>query len=211
MATLRMVDRGINGPWRIGPGNPNMAGIDAIESLEDRRDHGQVIRTRPRCNGHREFGVDCNEQLWDALCMAATATSKSRKKTPMSEDHKAALARGREEGRVVRRYLEALESSKPRRGRKRTPESIKKRLASIDASLPTVDPLSRLHLIEERQRLESELSHTGETVDMAALEKSFIKVARVYGERKGISYSAWRTVGVSASVLQQAKIPRSRS
>jgi hypothetical protein len=143
--------------------------------------------------------------------MAATAASKSRKKTPMSEDHKAALARGREEGRVVRRYLEALESSKPRRGRKRTPESIKKRLASIDASLPTVDPLSRLHLVEERQRLESELSHTGETVDMAALEKSFIKVARVYGERKGISYSAWRTVGVSASVLQQAKIPRSRS
>ena len=129
----------------------------------------------------------------------------------MSEEHKAALARGREEGRVVRRYLEALESSKPRRGRKRTPESIKKRLVAIDASLATVDPLSRLHLIEERQRLETELAHTGETVDMAALEKSFVKVARVYGERKGISYSAWRTVGVSASVLQQAKIPRSRS
>jgi hypothetical protein len=129
----------------------------------------------------------------------------------MSEEHKAALARGREEGRVVRRYLEALESSKPRRGRKRTPESIKKRLAAIDSSLPTVDPLSRLHLIEERQRLENELSHTGETVDLAALEKSFIKVARAYGERKGISYSAWREVGVSASVLQQAKIPRTRS
>jgi len=129
----------------------------------------------------------------------------------MSDDHKAALARGREEGRVVRRYLEALESSRPRRGRKRTPESIKKRLAAIDASLSTADPLSRLHLVEEKQRLEAELSHTGETVDMATLEKNFIKVARVYGERKGISYSAWRTVGVSASVLQQAKIPRSRS
>ena len=48
-------------------------------------------------------------------------------------------------------------------------------------------------------------------MDLAALEKSFIKVARVYGERKGISYSAWRAVGVSASVLQQAKIPRTRS
>ncbi len=129
----------------------------------------------------------------------------------MSDDHKAALARGREEGRVVRRYLEALESSRPRRGRKRTPDSIKKRLTAIDSSLATADPLSRLHLVEEKQRLESELSHTGETVDMAALEKNFIKVARVYGDRKGISYSAWRTVGVSASVLQQAKIPRSRS
>jgi hypothetical protein len=129
----------------------------------------------------------------------------------MSEDHKAALAKGREEGRIVRRYLEALESTKPRRGRKRTPESIRKRLIAIDNSLATADPLSRLHLIEERQRLEAELTHTGETVDLAALEKSFVKVARVYGERKGISYSAWRTVGVSASVLQQAKIPRTRS
>ncbi len=129
----------------------------------------------------------------------------------MSEDHKAALAKGREEGRIVRRYLEALESTKPRRGRKRTPESIRKRLVAIDNALASADPLSRLHLVEERQRLEAELSHTGETVDLAALEKSFIKVARVYGERKGISYSAWRTVGVSASVLQQAKIPRTRS
>ena len=143
--------------------------------------------------------------------MAPTTATKSRKKTPMSDDHKAALAKGREEGRTVRRYLEALESSKPRRGRKRTPESIKKRLATIDSGLAAADPLSRLHLVEERQRLETELTHTGETVDLAALEKSFTKVARVYGERKGISYSAWRAVGVSASVLQQAKIPRSRS
>jgi len=149
--------------------------------------------------------------LCDALAMATTTPAKSRKKTPMSEDHKAALAKGREEGRIVRRYLEALESTKPRRGRKRTPESIRKRLFAIDNSLGTADPLSRLHLIEERQRLEAELSHTGDTVDLAALEKSFVKVARVYGERKGISYSAWRTVGVSASVLQQAKIPRTRS
>jgi hypothetical protein len=129
----------------------------------------------------------------------------------MSADHKAALAKGREEGRTVRRYLEALESNKPRRGRKRTPDSIRKRLATIENSMSTVDPLSRLHMVEEKQRLESELSHTGDTVDMASLEKSFVKVARIYGERKGISYSAWRTVGVSAAVLQQAKIPRTRS
>src|SRR5580698_7829311 len=103
--------------------------------------------------------------------MAATGSTKPRKKTPMSADHKAALAKGREEGRIVRRYLEALESTKPRRGRKRTPESIKKRLVAIDNSLTSADPLSRLHLIEERQRLEAELTHTGETVDLAALEK----------------------------------------
>jgi hypothetical protein len=129
----------------------------------------------------------------------------------MSDTHKAALAKGREEGRIVRQYLEALESTKPRRGRKRTPDSIRRRLTTIENSLATADPLARLHLIEEKQRLETELAHSGDTVDMAALEKSFIKVARLYGERKGISYSAWRAVGVSAPVLQQAKIPRTRS
>ncbi|MGA2836300.1 MAG: hypothetical protein ABSF84_06870 [Acidimicrobiales bacterium] len=129
----------------------------------------------------------------------------------MSVEHKAALAKGREEGRIVRQYLEALESTKPRRGRKRTPDTIKKRLATIDSQLPEADPLNRLHLVEEKQRLEAELSHNGDVVDLAALEKSFAKVARQYGERKGISYSAWRTVGVSASVLQQAKIARTRS
>jgi hypothetical protein len=142
--------------------------------------------------------------------MAATNSTKSRKKTPMSDTHKAALAKGREEGRIVRQYLEALESTKPRRGRKRTPDSIRRRLGTIDSTLPAADPLSRLHLIEEKQRLEAELAHTGDTVDLAALEKNFIKVARPYAERKGISYSAWRTVGVSAAVLQQAKIPRTR-
>ena len=143
--------------------------------------------------------------------MSAATSTKARKKTPMSAEHKAALAKGREEGRIVRQYLEALESTKPRRGRKRTPESIRKRLATIEAALPESEPLNRLHLVEEKQRLEAELAHSGDVVDLAALEKSFIKVARQYGERKGISYSAWRTVGVSASVLQQAKIPRSRA
>jgi len=143
--------------------------------------------------------------------MATAPPKKPRKRTSMSDAHKAALAKGREEGRIVRRYLEALESTKPRRGRKRTPESIKRRLATIDSTVDDADPLARLHLIEERQRLEAELTATGDTVDLAALEKDFIKVARLYGDRKGISYSAWRAVGVSASVLQQAKIPRTRS
>ena len=128
----------------------------------------------------------------------------------MSATHKAALAQGREEGRVVRRYLEALESSKPRRGRKRTPESIKRRLETIDSKLPEADPLNRLQLTQERQDLEAELSSGEDAVDIAGLEKAFIKVAKAYADRKGISYSAWRAVGVSAPVLQQAKIARTR-
>jgi hypothetical protein len=128
----------------------------------------------------------------------------------MSDQHKAALAKGREEGRTVRVYLEALEATKPRRGRKRTPDSIKKRLVAIDAAMEEADPLSRLQLIQEQQDLDAELAFGDDTVDIASLEKAFTKVAKSYGERKGISYSTWRQVGVSAPVLQQAKIARTR-
>jgi hypothetical protein len=51
-----------------------------------------------------------------------------RKTNGLSEDHKAALAEGRAQGRAVRRYLEALEAHRPRRGRKRTVESMRKPL-----------------------------------------------------------------------------------
>jgi high-affinity K+ transport system ATPase subunit B len=94
--------------------------------------------------------------------------------------------------------------------RQRTSESIKKKLIEIDAHLATADPLTRLHLIQEQQDLEAELSSKDNVVDVAALEKAFIKVAKHYGERKGISYSAWRSVGIGAPVLQQAKIARTR-
>ena len=145
--------------------------------------------------------------MWEILdFMPKTPT----KKTPMSDAHKAALAQGCEEGRVVRRYLEALESSKPKRGRKRTADSIQKRLAAIEDRLLDADQLTRLNLIEERRRLEEVLSKADDTTYLAALEKDFVKVARSYGERKGITYSSWRAVGVSAATLQQAKIARTR-
>jgi hypothetical protein len=142
--------------------------------------------------------------------MPTPATKKPRKKTPMSDAHKAALAAGREEGRIVRKYLEAIDQAKARRGRKRSPDTIAKRIAAVDDELLDANPLSRLHLIEERQRLQAELEQSDDTVDLATLEKDFVRVARAYGERKGISYSAWRAVGVSAAVLQKAQIARTR-
>ncbi len=128
----------------------------------------------------------------------------------MSAAHKAALATGREGGRVVRRYLEALEQTKPRRGRKRTPQSIEKRLAAIDVAFADANALSRLQLAQEAIDLEAELATFEDTLDISSLEKDFVKVASAYGSRKGISYSAWRSVGVSAAVLQKASVPRTR-
>ncbi len=126
----------------------------------------------------------------------------------MSDSHKAALAEGREQGRAVRRYLEALEAHRPKRGRKRTPESVQKRLASIDERLADADALTRLHLVQERMNLESELSSSESTVDLSALEEEFVAAAAPYGRRKGITYTAWRQAGVDPAVLRRAGIRR---
>jgi len=126
----------------------------------------------------------------------------------MSDTHKAALAEGREQGRAVRRYLETIEAHKPKRGRKRTPESVQKRLAVVVDQLNDADPLSRLHLIQERMDLEAELASSGNTVDIAALEADFVAAAAPYGARKGITYAAWRQFGVDPAVLRRAGIKR---
>ena len=134
--------------------------------------------------------------------------AKAEKRT-MSDQHKAALAEGRSEGRAVKSYLEALQQNRPRRGRKRTPESIKKRLAAIDATFADGSALQQLQLVQERMDLHKELEAMGTKVDLSALETAFVKTAAQYARRKGISYAAWRELGVSADVLKKAGVSRS--
>jgi hypothetical protein len=136
------------------------------------------------------------------------AKSTAKRGRTMTAQHKAALAQGRAEGRAVKSYLEALDKNRPRRGRKRTGESIKKRLSAIDAQLPDASPLLRLQLVQERMDLEKEVSQLDAKVDLSSLEAAFVKTAGQYAERKGISYAAWRQLGVSAETLKKAGITR---
>ncbi len=126
----------------------------------------------------------------------------------MTDEHKAALERGRAEGRIVRDYLEALRNSKPKRGRRRTPESIKTRLDKIESELPDASAIDEPPLVQERRDLTEELAAIDSVVDLTELEDAFVGVAKSYGERKGISYASWREVGVSASTLTRAGITR---
>jgi hypothetical protein len=126
-----------------------------------------------------------------------------------SDAHKRALAEGREQGRVIRRYLEA-KNTPGRRGRKRTPESIKRRLAAIDTRLSSADALTSLQLRQERRDLQNEMTRLPSPgPNIAELEREFVKVAKPYAARKGIAYDTWRQVGVPASVLRTAGITRS--
>ena len=73
-----------------------------------------------------------------------------------------------------------------------------------------MDALTNLHYLQEQKDLEAELARSDTTVDIAPLEKDFVKVAKGYSERKGITYSTWRASGVSPEVLRRAGIARTR-
>ena len=141
-----------------------------------------------------------------------TAKKATRKKSTrkMSDEHKQALARGREQGRAVREYLTGLDhSSKP--GRRVSKDELEKRLAETQAKVAAEnDPTKRLDLIQKRIDIEERLADHQEEVDLGQLEKDFVGAAKDYAERKGISYSAFREAGVPAAVLKQAGIARTR-
>lgn len=128
------------------------------------------------------------------------------KKKPMSTAHKNALANGRREGRTIREYLEIVESTKPRRGRRRTPESINRRLGIINSTLRQADPVTKVRLLQERLDLRTELAGMKTKSQIAEAESRFVKVARLFSKRNGITYDAWREFGVADSVLKKAGI-----
>jgi hypothetical protein len=132
----------------------------------------------------------------------------TKKRTTMTTEHKAALATGRAQGLAVRRYLEALERNRPRRGRRPSTESLTRQLEDIENRLHEADPLKRLHLIQTRKSIEARLAGGEHAEDISALEDEFVRSALEYGERKGIDYATWREAGVSADVLRRAGIHR---
>ncbi len=141
---------------------------------------------------------------------AANPPTTNAPKTPMSKEHKDALAQGRNQSNIVRRYLEALEFNRPKRGRKRTKDSVRRQLDAVNAKLadPAINQLLRLQLTQAKKDLEGELEAKDWSGDMDAYTDDFVKVAKAYGQKKGISYQAWREIGVPADVLKRAGISR---
>ena len=124
----------------------------------------------------------------------------------MSKAHKDALAEGRAQSRAIKNYLEALEAQRPRRGRPRSPETMRKRLEELKSEIPEADPVKRIQLVQKRIDLENELATLEQPHDLEKLEADFIKYAASYSGRKGISYAAWRELRVPARVLKAAGI-----
>ncbi len=127
----------------------------------------------------------------------------------MTPEHKEALAKGRRETAAIKAYLTAIAPNSP--GRPVSREALQNRLTKTIASLDSADdPLRRLELTQRKLDIEKELSRSEPEVDLEMLEADFVTSALSYSERKGISYTAWREIGVPAAVLRRAGIKETR-
>jgi hypothetical protein len=142
------------------------------------------------------------------MAALAFAFMSPRGKGSVTEEHKAAMAEGRRQGAAISSYLEALDQHRPKRGRKRTVESIDKQLADVETKLASANAITRLGLVQQRLDLLKEKEALGATVDLSKFEDAFVAAAKPYSDRKGISYEAWRELGVPAPVLKRAGITR---
>jgi hypothetical protein len=131
-------------------------------------------------------------------------------KGKMTDAHKDALAKGREQGRAVRNYLAALErESRP--GRRLSEQEVKDKVSSLHQQIEEEDnPAKRVELIQRRLDYEERLADTSDEVDIEELEAGFVDAAKEYSDRKGITYTAWREAGVPAATLKKAGVPRTR-
>lgn len=140
--------------------------------------------------------------------MKMQQTMKRGPKGPMTVTHKAALVKGRTEAKAVREYLEGLKVTKPKRGRKRTMASINDQLTKAKARvLVEQDVINQLRLTQLIIDLTCELESVV-MIDVTGLESAFIAVAKSYSDRNGITYAAWRGIGVDPRVLKAAGINR---
>jgi hypothetical protein len=133
------------------------------------------------------------------------SAKKKAARRAMSDEHKQAIADARRQNQAVRDYLNALTTAKPA-GRRpsTTPEQLQEQ---VDAES---DPVKRLELIQRRLDIEDRLASKQDLPDLETLEAEFVAVAADYASRKGITYTAFRELGVPASALKQAGIPRTR-
>ena len=95
----------------------------------------------------------------------------------MSDEHKAALARGRAEATSIKAYL-AVATMPKKRGRQVTRSSLEEKIVSLDEKVSAEnDPLARVELIQARIDTQRALDDLGSAADLEALEPGFVEHA----------------------------------
>jgi hypothetical protein len=111
--------------------------------------------------------------------------------------------------RVVNPYLLSLSAKKKNNSGKRSPERLAAKLETISAKLDTdttLTPVARLRLYQDRIDITRDLNAATYQPDIDGLVKLFIEVGAEWAKDTGISYQAFRDMGVPTSVLREARI-----
>ncbi|HEX9890227.1 MAG TPA: hypothetical protein VGA69_12155 [Nitriliruptorales bacterium] len=128
----------------------------------------------------------------------------------MTNEHKKALAEGRQQAAAVRDYLAYLDRDR-KPGRRLSKEEIAGKISQLGADIEVEDdPARRVELIQKRLDYEARLANIGDAPNVEALRAAFVDAVKPYSERKKISYTAWREAGVPAADLAAAGIKRTR-
>ena len=112
---------------------------------------------------------------------------------------------------TVDRYL-AVINTPQRRGRKVSKATLQQRLAAAETRLKSATGVEKVLAAQEVRDLRARLSrmNLAGTVDVKTLESAYVKIAKQFGENRGITYGAWRDAGVPAVVLKRAGVARTR-
>jgi hypothetical protein len=110
----------------------------------------------------------------------------------------------------IRAYLKALEASKaPQPRGRRTVEYLQRKIDAVPAEMEAAsDPLKKVKLAQERLELQAELESRTAVQELDKLEAVFVENAAQMSLEHGLSYAAWRDVGVPSQVLSKAGIKR---
>jgi hypothetical protein len=149
---------------------------------------------------------------------ARKPAKKTVKKAPrrpatrtLSASHKRALIEGRTMSATIDRYLAAVNTPK-RRGRKVSQATLVERLGAAQTRVKTAAGVDRVLAAQEVRDLTARIAAmtSGDGNELKELETAFVRIAKAFGEKRGIGYGAWRDAGVPAVVLKRAGIARTR-
>ena len=131
----------------------------------------------------------------------------------ITAEHREAISAARAQNAAVNAYLEALAAPRVRRTL-RKPETIRVQLEDVRAAIDEEQRAgARLGLVQQRLDLEAELAvaEAWSASDVGALadaERDFVEHVAAYSARRGITWDAWREVGVPVKVLRAAGLSR---
>ena len=110
---------------------------------------------------------------------------------------------------TIDRYLAAVNTPK-RRGRKVSQATLVERLGAAQARVKTAAGVDRVLAAQEVRDLTARIAamSSGDGNELKQLEADFVRIAKAFGEKRGIGYGAWRDAGVPAVVLKRAGIAR---